>query len=482
MGNRSRIFRRNRPLAIVFAKDGRVVTGGAQGTQLHLQAWSGAAEQIWCISNVPGELTRKVHIRRHDQKWVFDVSGASKDNSAKVLCYGPHNSAAAHQLWEFQQLEDGTFRIVAQHSEKVLDAQGGDGPKIIQYGWNKSSAQRWVVGELVEYGEKLAFETHHDAYAMAHSDGSMGTAGHIKSWETFTLVRPDGSTNGVLSYGDEVAIRTHHGTHLSAQPGGDLNHKVQHIKGWERFVVTRGDGSTKSGPVLRQDKVFFRGAHGKFITANRDGDVRASAPEPRLWEGFSLITGPDDLIQNWAFVRDVTYGRSDQHYTLSIHQFRCLRPATGIHTDLAASMVGVGQALIDLAGTGLFSTPVGKGIALSGLIIMSASATAILIDKDREPDDLYFYGNGQKLWPDGKYRSTHPNDGWVDLKRPIQATGRGKVAITLMEYDSGSGDDILGKLEVDMDGVELINREYGGFVRVLNEDEDSLYELAFSVH
>lgn len=474
------VLRENRPVAIVFAKDGRVVTGGANGTQLKLKEWSGISEQKWCMHKERSYPGNSYQIRRSGEPLVFDVSGASKDNSAKVLCY-TSSDGHHHQCWTLDRLTDGSFRLAAYHSDKVLDAQGGDGPKLIQYAWNKSAAQRWKIGELIPYGEAVAFQTHHEMFLMAHTDGSVGVAKEVRGWEKFTLVREDGSTEGVLSYGDRVAIRTHRDTFLTVQSNGEITNNVKHIKGWELFTVTRPDGSMAKGPVLLQDGMALRGAHSHWLMAKPDGEIVASASLPRSWEQLTVYPDPDTRFRDRVIYRHLTYGRSDRDYQLLIPLFRCVRPATGIHADLAKSLTGLGTALVNLGGTGLFSTPVGVGIAASGLAVLSGASIAILIDKDREPDQLYMVANGKKVWPQGTYKTVHSDDGWQELKEPIEAYGRGRVAITLMEYDSGSGDDVLGKLEIDMDGVELLDGCYGGPITVLNEAEDSLYELYFQV-
>lgn len=473
------ILRENRPVAIVFAKDGLVVTGGANGTQIKLQQWSGASEQKWCMHREKSYPEDSYQVRRWGEPWVFDISGASTENSAKVICYAP--SDGHHQRWTLDRLLDGSFRFVAYHSAKVFDAQAGETPKLIQYAWNKSAAQRWKVGELIPYGETVAFETHHGTFLMAHTDGSVGVAEKPRAWEKFTFVREDGSTQGVLSYGERVAIRTHRDTFLTVQTDGSITNTVTHIKSWELFTVTRPDGSMAKGPVLLQDGMALRGPHSKWLMVKPDGEILVSASLPRSWEHVIAYPDPDTRLENQVTYHHLSYGRSDEEYRLSIPMFRCIRSATGIQTGLANALSGFGGALTTLGSAGLFSTPVGVGIAAAGLAVMSGASIAVLIDRDREPDQLYMVANGKKIWPGGTYKTVHPDDSWQQLNEPIVATGRGRVAITLMEYDSGSGDDVLGMLEVNMDGVELIDGKYGGAVRVLNEVEDSLYELYFEI-
>ena len=96
-------------------------------------------------------------------------------------------------------------------------------------------------------------------------------------------------------------------------------------------------------------------------------------------------------------------------------------------------------------------------------------------------DDLYIKIDGNKMWPAGeKYRKISWKESLSpDLVISVPET-QNHVCITLMEYDWGSGDDLLGELQLPIGEVpigETMRKEY----TVLNSDEGSCYTIDLEV-
>ena len=82
----------------------------------------------------------------------LEVGGVSFDNQAKVNQWT--YLGGAHQHWKIEDVGDGYYRLVNQHSGRVLDVDSCNeesGAKVQQYDWLGSDCQRWKF-ELVNGG------------------------------------------------------------------------------------------------------------------------------------------------------------------------------------------------------------------------------------------------------------------------------------------------------------------------------------------
>lgn len=79
---------------------------------------------------------------------VFDISGASKSNSAKLQLWEKSAQATDNQKFEIKSVGNGYYSIQAKHSGKVLDVVGAgtvNQTKVQQYESNGSYAQQWYM-------------------------------------------------------------------------------------------------------------------------------------------------------------------------------------------------------------------------------------------------------------------------------------------------------------------------------------------------
>lgn len=127
------------------------LSGGntSNGTAIRLYAPNGTQAQRFVVSSseVSVPVNAAVNIKSAGKSnLVFDVSGASTANSARIQLYAANGTNA--QKFRFQQIGNGTYNIVNVNSGKVLDVYGAsasNGAVLQQYDSNGTVAQQWTV-------------------------------------------------------------------------------------------------------------------------------------------------------------------------------------------------------------------------------------------------------------------------------------------------------------------------------------------------
>lgn len=79
-----------------------------------------------------------------DKNFVIDVRHASKALKANIQCYTYNRTDA--QVFDFEYVKDGYYKIINKNSGLVIDVCGGKAvnkQNIQQYRWNGTNAQLW---------------------------------------------------------------------------------------------------------------------------------------------------------------------------------------------------------------------------------------------------------------------------------------------------------------------------------------------------
>ena len=127
------------------------LSGGstANGAAIHLYAPNGTAAQLFVLSSsevsIPANTSTTIRSVKNNGL-VFDVSGASTANSARIQLYASNGSNA--QKYRFTTIGNAAYRITNVNSGKALDVCGGsaaNGAALQQYDGNNSVAQQWTV-------------------------------------------------------------------------------------------------------------------------------------------------------------------------------------------------------------------------------------------------------------------------------------------------------------------------------------------------
>ena len=129
-----------------------------------------------------------------DNAYVVSVASASQADEANVILYA--NEYHTNQIFDFEYLKNGYYKITAVHSGKCLDVYNNEnksGANVQQYRWDNNSNQNWIVREaddgyfyIISKGNGLYL----DVYGgEAHNDANIDTySGHGGSSEKWNLI------------------------------------------------------------------------------------------------------------------------------------------------------------------------------------------------------------------------------------------------------------------------------------------------------
>jgi glucose/arabinose dehydrogenase/predicted small lipoprotein YifL len=187
---------------------------------------------------------------------IIQVADASTADAARVRL--ATWTGGAHQQWKIEVQSDGAYRLVAQHSGKVLDASLSqareDGVLVFhQYGWHGKANQRFAIEPLGDGNHKLIVQHNQKALDVRGAGTADGTT--VWQWDDnatcaqrFKLVRLD-----VVDDTTPVATQVSAGQDQSAQVGAAVPVRPA-IRVLDRqgrgvpnmsvtFVVVAGNGS-----------------------------------------------------------------------------------------------------------------------------------------------------------------------------------------------------------------------------------------------
>ena len=127
-----------------------------------------------------------------DNASVVSVASASKADEANVLLYA--NEYHSNQVFEFEYLGDGYYKISAVHSGKSLDVYNGEkknGANVQQYSWKNSDNQKWVVKDagdgyfyIISKSNSLYLDVYGgEVYNDANIDTYSGHGGISEKWK-----------------------------------------------------------------------------------------------------------------------------------------------------------------------------------------------------------------------------------------------------------------------------------------------------------
>jgi hypothetical protein len=116
---------------------------------------------------------------------VLDVAGVSTADGAPVHQWTWGNGH--NQKWLLERLPDGAYKVTAKHSSKVLEVYGGgtaDGTPIAQWAWHGGPNQRWWI-------EGVGADTYrlvnvHSGKVLEVSGGSTADGAGVHQWTWVT--------------------------------------------------------------------------------------------------------------------------------------------------------------------------------------------------------------------------------------------------------------------------------------------------------
>jgi hypothetical protein len=156
---------------------------------------------------------------------------------------------------------------------------------------------------------------------------------------------------------------------------------------------------------------------------------------------------------------------------LTIKSVKCIKPSSGIDGTVSKIFGEIGKII---AKYSLSTNESDGGIPIGVLAprlgeIGGVGFLALLDSLFAGDDDLYIKVNNKKIWPGGREEDIGKGE-TKDIN--YTATYDGDIKIELMEYDSMSGDDLLGHLTI------YPTHTSGDYEYIVgNEGEASLYEI-----
>jgi hypothetical protein len=150
---------------------------------------------------------------------ALDVSGASTADGGKIIQYT--SSSAANQQWRFLPNADGSFRLAARHSGKVLDSPGGSaqGTQLVQWQDTGGDDQRW---KLVDAGGAYyRLVNVGNGWCADVADGSTADNARVIQWPPVPAPTSSGSStpcDGTVRCG---IPRPHRGPSHALGPGAE---------------------------------------------------------------------------------------------------------------------------------------------------------------------------------------------------------------------------------------------------------------------
>lgn len=145
-----------------------------------------AGEKDTCYDpNIPTDFTKI--IAKNSGK-ALNVKGASKDNGASLIQYGP-TANAENELFKFIRLGDGYHRIESKVSGKVLDVTAGadtmsNGAVIRQWDWCNTDNQKFRVEPVGDGYYRIIAK--HSLLVLTVLNASTADSGGIIQYEWVT--------------------------------------------------------------------------------------------------------------------------------------------------------------------------------------------------------------------------------------------------------------------------------------------------------
>ncbi|WP_221067166.1 Cys-every-fifth RiPP peptide CefA [Methylomagnum ishizawai] len=150
-----------------------------------------------------------------------------------------------------------------------------------------------VPKDVLRFGDGIQLKGTHGKWLVAESDGRVrADRGAADTWETFTLVRSGGTLdNSLVSFGDIVSLRSTHGKYLTAETNGDATANSADINAAQQWQIVRSGATTSSNFLAVGDHISLKSvANNLYLVAEDNGDANANRGSIGSWEIFE-VTG-----------------------------------------------------------------------------------------------------------------------------------------------------------------------------------------------
>ena len=133
---------------------------------------------------------------------------------------------------------------------------------------------------MAEYlnGQIISLKSFHGKYVAAENTGKANAnRQRVGTWEKFIVELVSGSKIGLKSF--------KWNKYLVAESNGEVNANRPKLGGWETFDVEK----------VSDTKIGLKTAHGKYVIAFPNGQLKGTARARKAWEEFE-VGFPDGMI------------------------------------------------------------------------------------------------------------------------------------------------------------------------------------------
>jgi pimeloyl-ACP methyl ester carboxylesterase len=121
-----------------------------RGDNISLQKWDGGDNQRWKLNTAWNDINSGTYeIEAEHSGKIMEVSGASEQEGANVRQW--ETLDLLNQAWQISKAQEGGFRIIVQHTGKVLTANNEGTEQyttLVQEDWHDSPHQRWLIQDV----------------------------------------------------------------------------------------------------------------------------------------------------------------------------------------------------------------------------------------------------------------------------------------------------------------------------------------------
>ncbi|MDO5481039.1 MAG: RICIN domain-containing protein [Candidatus Saccharibacteria bacterium] len=240
----------------------------------------------------------------HNANFVADVSGASKNSSAKVQLYRANGTVA--QQWRLTYNPDHTYTFINPNSGKALDITGANmvnGTQLQQYDSNNTCAQRWV---FIPNGDYYWIASSCDTnYVIDLSNGNISNGAKLQIWKkdnTKNQLWKMTTTSGVSIKKPAQIISD--GVYTMYSNIG--NNQVLEIGGASTAIGKETQTWASNGTITQQWQFKYNSSDGTYTITNSNSrlDLDLSGAEAYNKNKIHQWTPNGTLAQKWFIIPD----------------------------------------------------------------------------------------------------------------------------------------------------------------------------------
>ena len=418
-----------------------------------------------------------------DNTSVVSVSYASTSDEANVILHA--NEYHTNQIFDFQYLGDGYYKITAEHSGKCLDvynAENKSGANVQQYSWNNHDNQKWIVKEagngyfyIISKANGLYLDVYGgQAQNYANIDTYSGHEGASEKWRLIPYIEGkkeiENGTYTIQSaldrtYGLNVAGKSKD-SEANIELGREQDiYKITYLEDGTYQIINTNSGKSldaygidemqgkKRGTNVQQYSwhnadnqkwIISSAGNGQYYVICKENGLYLDVYGGQAGQGtnIDLWSRNEKLCQKWYFVpvkkeisecnlklskENYIYDGKEKNPDITIKEGNTVLTKDIDYTATYTNNINAGVATVEITGTGKYTGTVTKQFTINKAeqqFSVSLDKTNILIG---ETAQIKVTGQGKI-----SYQSAEEDVVTVDNTGLITGKKAGKATITVI--------------------------------------------------